>query len=508
MKKTFFTLLVLTMILALLSSCSDNSQLTSPNNSVGMTPGIQSGLVDVLITFDKNLPDAAIASVGGIIKHQYRNFPIVFASIPEIAIKKLEMNPSIKFVEKDSEKFFHAQTLDWGVDRIDAEYVHSDSSYDGSGINVGVLDSGGDQDHPDITWAGGYSATSNNPDSWDDKNGHGTHVAGIISANNNSLGVVGVAPNCNIYAIQVGGQILLTSNIIKGLDWIAGTYIDGDPNNDIQVVNMSFGGGPSLAEENALLAVYNSGVLLVASAGNESGSVSYPAAYSFVMAISASTSSDGIASYSNYGSEIELIAPGSSIYSTYKGGGYKTLSGTSMSAPMVTGAAALAWSAHPSYSHDQIRMLLKNNAENIGLSSTRQGSGLVDAEKATINSNNGDNFSGGSDPGPNPDSTSGSMHVSSIDFINNKRNLFIYVNVHNDTHTEPVSGARVSMTLHHVGGNDYNFSGTTNTDGQIQFTLRGISSNLCFDATVTDITKSGWSYDSGANDPYDPYCIP
>jgi subtilisin len=507
MKNLFIASATLVILTVLLLACSNDSQLTSPNNSINLAPDIQSGLVDVLISFEKTIPETAINTVGGNIKHQYRNFPIVFASVPVNAIEKLERNPNINFIEKDSEKFFHVQTLDWGIDRVDAEYVHSNSSFNGSGINVGVLDSGGDIDHPDITWAGGYSATSKNPDNWDDKNGHGTHVAGIISANNNLVGVVGVAPNCNIYAIQVGGQRLLISNIIKGLDWVAGTYSDGNPNNDIQVVNMSFGGGNSSAEEAALQTIYNLGVLLVSSAGNSSGSVNYPAAYSFVMAISASTSSEGFASYSNSGSEVELIAPGSSIYSTYKGGGYRTLSGTSMSSPMVAGAAALAWSANPGYSRDQIRNLLKSSAEDVGLTSNQQGFGLVDAEKATLNSSSGDNYTGG--PDPNPDPTSGSMHVSSIDFSNNRRNLSIFVKVHDDAHSDPVAGATVSMTLHHVGGSDYIFRGSTNTDGQIKFTLRGISSGLCFDAMVTEVTKSGWSYDNSSNhETIDSYCIP
>jgi subtilisin family serine protease len=330
-------------------------------------------------------------------------------------------------------------------------------------------------------------------------------VAGIISADDNSIGVVGVAPNCNIYAVQVGNRRLLVTDIVEGIDWVIATHNDGDPNNDIQVINMSFGGGQSTSEKIALQAAYDAGILLIAAAGNNGGAVSHPAAYSFVMAISASTSGDVMAGYSNFGSEIEIIAPGSSIYSTSKGGGYATMSGTSMASPMAVGVAALAWSAHPSYSSSQIRNLLKNSAEDIGLSASRQGSGLADAEKAAMGTTNGNNLGGGGNNGGGADT----MHVVSITYANNKRNLSIYVTVHDEAHTNPVSGASVSFSLQHIGGNVYNFGGSTGSNGTIKFTLRGISSGLCFDGTVTNVTKSGWTYNAASNEETsDSYCIP
>lgn len=394
MKKVLLVLVGLAAVLLFTWGCSSDAPVAPSTDSEEILSTSQAGTpghTNLLIGFRKgNRPEATIKGMGGTIRQEFRHVPIVYASIPETARGALKNNPNILFIEEEMWRDYVAQALDWGVDRTDAEYVWSNTTCSGTGINVGVLDSGGDMDHPDITWAGGYSATNSDPTYWEDKVGHGTHCAGIISANNNDIGVVGVAPNCNIYAVQVGSRRLSTLDIIEGIDWVIATHHDADPTNDIHVINMSFGGGGSIAEETALIEAYNEGILCVAAAGNESGAVSAPANYACVMAVAASTSTDAFASYSNYGPEIELIAPGSYILSTYKRGGYATMSGTSMASPMVVGAAALAWSANPGYSNTQMRSLLNSTAQDIGLSVYEQGNGLVDAERATLGSTLGD----------------------------------------------------------------------------------------------------------------------
>ena len=392
MSKVLVLLLTAAALLFVVWGCSqDRTPLSSDPETVLSTAA--TGMTDVLIGFKGERPTQAIQAAGGSIKRDYQYVPVVFASLPAGAVNAMKNNPNVLYIEPDITRTLVAQVLDWGVNRIDAEYVHNNSSYNGAGIDVAVLDSGGDMDHPDLTWAGGISMVNNDPNNWDDKNGHGTHCAGIISADNNTIGVVGVAPNCDIWAVQVSATSLISiSNIIAGIDWVIATHHDSDPNNDIKVVSMSFSGPASDAEAAALLAAYNEDILLVAAAGNSSGPVEYPAAHDYVMAISASTSTDAIASYSNYGPEIENIAPGSSIYSTYKGGKYRTLSGTSMACPMVAGTAVLAWSAHPTYTRDQIRNLLHSSAEDIGLASNYQGYGLIDAEKATLGTTNGNDY--------------------------------------------------------------------------------------------------------------------
>jgi subtilisin family serine protease len=200
-----------------------------------------------------------------------------------------------------------------------------------------VLDTGIDLSHPDLATniKGGYNAL--NPlKQPGDGNGHGTHVAGIIGALDNEIGVIGAAPAADLYAVKVlgnGGSGKL-SDVIEGLEWAVA--------HGMQVVNMSFGattGNESF--HNAIVAAYNAGIVLIAAAGNEGGPVSYPAAYPEVIAVAAIDSNDAVPSWSNSGPEIDLAAPGVNILSTYKGSTYSTLSGTSMAAPHVAGAAAL-----------------------------------------------------------------------------------------------------------------------------------------------------------------------
>jgi subtilisin family serine protease len=248
---------------------------------------------------------------------------------PDVEVFALE-NVRVKEVKPQP-----AQTLTWNIDRVDAEISWAIST--GDPVKVGVIDTGIDLKHPDLqaNIKGGYNAI--NPlKSANDDNGHGTHVAGIIAALNNSIGVVGVGPNIDLYAIKVlnaSGSGYL-SDVIEGLDWAV--------TNGMKVVNMSLGTSQDVQSfHDAITNAYNAGVVIVAAAGNSGGAVVYPAAYPEVIAVSATDQNNQIASFSSRGPEVDLAAPGVSIYSTYKGQSYATLSGTSMAAPHVTGAAAL-----------------------------------------------------------------------------------------------------------------------------------------------------------------------
>lgn len=217
--------------------------------------------------------------------------------------------------------------------------------------------------------------------SGDDDNGHGTHVAGTVAAIDNTIGVIGVAPQVDLYAIKVldrNGSGWL-SDVIEGLDWAVA--------NNMDVVNMSLGSSSDAsAFRTAVQNANAAGLVQVAAAGNDSGGpVGYPAAYPEVIAVSASTNSDQIASFSSVGPEVDFIAPGASIYSTYKGGGYKTLNGTSMASPHVAGAAALVLSVEPAFTPADVKARLAATADVLsGLSTNQQGNGLVDAEEAVF----------------------------------------------------------------------------------------------------------------------------
>lgn len=283
-----------------------------------------------------------------------------------------------------------AETLPWGVDRIDAEKVWGTTA--GDLVRVGVIDTGIDLIHPDLkdNIKSGYNAI--NPlKSANDDNGHGTHVAGIVGAIDNTIGVIGVGPKIDLYAVKVldrNGSGYL-SDIIEGLDWAIAS--------GMQIVNMSLGTASNvLSFQEAIQRVNAAGIVQVAAAGNSGGSVSYPAAYSEVIAVSATDKTDNLASWSSRGPEVDLAAPGVSIYSTYKGQTYKTLSGTSMAAPHVTGAAAFvlttpigAWDLDSDGIWDpaEVQNKLEKTAEQVTPDTIPgkdylYGSGLVDAEKA------------------------------------------------------------------------------------------------------------------------------
>jgi subtilisin len=277
-----------------------------------------------------------------------------------------------------------SQELPWGINRIGADLAWNRTT--GLGIKVGVLDTGIDLDHPDLMSNIKGNVNCINPrKSGDDDNGHGTHVAGIIAAVNNQIGVVGVGPEIYLYAVKVldrNGSGWL-SDLIEGLDWCI--------NNKMHIVNMSLGSSSdNQSFHDAITKTYRAGLVQVAAAGNNGlrdGSIDYPAKYPETIAVSAvGQYSDGSlypAYFSSYGPEIDLTAPGVSIKSTYNDGYYKTLDGTSMAAPHVSGVAALTLAVKGPMTPDDLKTHLKNTAENLGLDTYEQGAGLIRADLAT-----------------------------------------------------------------------------------------------------------------------------
>lgn len=350
--------------------------------------GNQPEKVRVFLEF-KEAPDVgAVQKAGGRVLHSYELLSNVLAvEVPVTALNSLLNNPNVVSVEYDAEVQLlgkpapsqPAQTLPWGVDKIDAELATGK----GAGVTVCVVDTGIDQDHPDLqaNLVGGKNFVAKglvvDPTKWDDDNGHGTHVAGTVAALDNTIGVVGVAPQASLLAAKVlnrqGSGYL--SDVIAGIDYCV--------QSGAKVVSMSLGTSSDVQTmHDAVDAAYASGVLLVAAAGNDyGGAVSYPAAYSSVIAVSATDSNNNLASFSNVGPEVELAAPGVSILSTWKGGGYATASGTSMSTPHVSGVVALAMEANPLMTNAEIRALLQSTANDLGAAGKDNlfGYGLVDA---------------------------------------------------------------------------------------------------------------------------------
>ncbi len=324
---------------------------------------------------------------GGQVRRSFHLLPAVSASIPENLITELKNHPDVDYIEEDIVMQAFDQELPWGVEITGANQVWSTNK--GTGVNIAILDTGIDYDHPDLVnnIAGGINYTgffrgdgNTMPYFWNDRNGHGSHCAGIIAASDNNIGVVGVAPEARLWAVKVLGDdgSGYVSDIIQGLQWCV--------DNRISIVSMSFGGeDDSQTFKEACDEAYAAGVLLVAAAGNGS-SVYYPAAYDPVIAVSATNSRDSIADFSSTGPEVEIAAPGVNIYSTYSNGGYATASGSSMACPHVAGAAALIYASTLGLtSPDEIRTRLRETAKDLGAPGKDDlyGYGRVDAAAAS-----------------------------------------------------------------------------------------------------------------------------
>jgi subtilisin len=341
--------------------------------------------------------------------HIYRSALNGFSGeVPAAKFNKIKEDPRVAFISDDKEvnigshnsvPTIAAQTLPTGINRIDSEL----NSNKGTGVGVAVIDTGIDLTHPDLK--SNIVADKNcyrNNRSGNDDNGHGSHVAGTIAAKNNTSGVVGVAPEAKLVAVKVlsASGSGTWSSVICGIDWVTSNA----SRYNIKVANMSLGGGGtsdnncgntnSDALHKAICRSTAAGVTYIVAAGNSSENASYsvPASYNdTVITVSALADSDGqasglggdtsygaddtFASFSNFGSVVDVAAPGVSIYSTYKSGGFATLSGTSMATPHVAGAAALYLKNNPSASWSQVRTGLINAGEALNAGHT-DGSGL------------------------------------------------------------------------------------------------------------------------------------
>jgi len=302
--------------------------------------------------------------------HALKGYAAVIA--PE-RLADVQNDPRVLFVSADRPVWAFAETLPTGVDRIEGE---SSSRFASgvSGFAVAVIDTGSGP-HPDLNIVGGKNCSTGR--SFNDGNGHGTHVAGTIGAVNDANGVVGVAPGIPIYSVRVLNNAGSGSwaSVICGIDWVTANA-NANPNLPIKVANMSLGGSGSDdgncgnsnndAMHKAICNSVAAGVTYVVAAGNSSSDFSgfAPAAYNEVLTVTAmadfngqagggaaatcrSDVDDTSADFSNFttaGSSDEghtIAAPGVCITSTWKNGGYNTISGTSMAAPHVTGTAAL-----------------------------------------------------------------------------------------------------------------------------------------------------------------------
>lgn len=335
---------------------------------------------------------------------------MVAAMMSKKVLNKLRNNPNVADVSIDHRRSLLAQTTTYGIPMVQANQLAQNNQ---SARRVCVIDTGFNLGHPDLgDQNNGVTGEANNNQvgNWfNDGNGHGTHVAGTISALSNNEGVVGVYPGVDLHIVKIfndQGNFTFASDIITGIQQCA----DAGAN----IVNMSLGGGgSSTAERNAMQGFVDDGIMLVAAAGNSGNStLSYPASYDAVISVAAVDSAESIASYSQYNSQVEIAGPGTAVQSTWPTNTYNTISGTSMATPHVAGAAALVWSFFPSCSNEQIRAAMNITAKDKGASGKDNfyGHGIVQARDAYDYLNtNGCDGTGGSTGGNGIEPFSGQL---------------------------------------------------------------------------------------------------
>ncbi|SDO22413.1 S8 family peptidase [Alkalicoccus daliensis] len=345
---------------------------------------------EYLIQFD-GPAEAGLLNAFGVdnedILHEYNYLPVHLVELTEEQAEAMEKHPHVAALDENAE-VHTLQDIPYGIEQVQSLDVQG-LGFRGQGMSVAVLDTGIDINHQDLydNIQGGYSVftDSANSNPFYDENGHGTHVAGTVAALDNDIGVLGAAPEADLYAVKVlsneGSGSL--AGIAEGIEWSIA--------NDIDIINMSLGGsqGSSILEEFTDLA-YQEGSLVVAAAGNSGkglgffNTVGYPAQYDSAIAVAAVDANNNTASFSSAGPAVEISAPGVDIRSTTPGNNYQSFNGTSMAAPHVAGVAAQVWQARPELSNSELRELLNSTALPLG-SARDYGNGLIQAADAVNN---------------------------------------------------------------------------------------------------------------------------
>nr|QNO52788.1 hypothetical protein HGGDFBBL_00020 [Methanosarcinales archaeon ANME-1 ERB6] len=319
--------------------------------------------VTLIIGFKEEIPGGVLEKYGVLDINEALNCILVKA--PEKEKVLAESLAEVKYVEKNklvhvlytpNDSYYPSQ---WGLKRINADKAW-DIEKGSKNVTLAILDTGIDYGHEDLgNYAGSFDFVNNDSDPLDD-HGHGTAVAGVAAAFiDNERGIAGIA--------QVDILVLKVLNETGwGTDWDVARAITYAANHSANVISMSFGGDSSALMEDACDYAWNNNSLLVAASGNGNSSVLFPAACHSVIAVGATDEDDERASYSNFGPELELVAPGNGIRTTHPDNSYTYYRGTSIATPHVSGVAALLKSKHAKLSNEKIRERLRTTAEDLG----------------------------------------------------------------------------------------------------------------------------------------------
>lgn len=404
MSKLFLLLIILMLPVFLIG-------ILFSNQTKAQEDGHVSG--QILVKFKDNVPERgkanSLKAQGAKVVSEIKGLGVSVVKVSENAREKvlaaLSKDPNVEYAENDyiataffipDDPYFPNQ---WGLmNASSSASINAPPAWDkttGAGILVAVLDTGVSKNHPDVASKVNLRANFSDSLTDDDVYGHGTHVGGIIAAlTNNGMGVAGGCPDCML----LSGKVLNDSGsgayswIANGITWAVA--------NKAKVINLSLGGSiKSRTLENAVNFAWNNGVVVVAAAGNSGNqSKTYPAAYTNAIAVAATDNLDKKAYFSEYGSWVDVAAPGVNIYSAWNDNSspsnpqpvclsiyecYKYASGTSMATPMVSAVAALIWS-NPAFgtSAQSVRNRLESTADKITGTGSYWVWGRINAAKA------------------------------------------------------------------------------------------------------------------------------
>ncbi|TAA72892.1 S8 family peptidase [Planococcus salinarum] len=371
--------------------------VTSTTIPTSFAAASKNDLDKVIISFEDGIDYRALEEMGADVHSELDAISSVIATIPSTTVSKADTDISVKAISEEQIFKAAAQLPSWGYQHIKAPSALK-AGYTGKGVKIAVIDSGINSQHPDLEVAGGASMIIDSSP-FIDGAGHGTHVAGVIGALNNTFGVVGAAPDAELYSVKVlasnGAGTL--EDVLNGVQWAIDQKMD--------IINLSLTTGIHVPELQAMLKKADDlGIVVVAAAGNietvdsnlnfvqYGDDVLYPARYPTVIAVGSTDTNNKRSGFSYTGPSVELVAPGEGIYSTFSTtktathDDYETSEGTSVSTPFVAAIFAQYMEAFPHLTNSQLRETVKRAGIDLGPVGRDQsfGNGMVQSLQAKV----------------------------------------------------------------------------------------------------------------------------